>query len=222
MNWGEALGYLGALVTIVTYSMKTMIPLRIAGLCANVAFLTYGYFNHAYPSLFLHAVLLPINSTRLYQMLQLVDRVKAASRGDLSMDWLKPFMSKRHCKKGETLFRAGDVASAMFYTVTGRYRLVEAGVDVGPGEVIGEIGLIAPDNRRTQTVECIEDGELLTISYDEVKQLYYQSPKFGFYFLQLTSRRLFRDINRLEERLAAATRGVVEEAGSARVSLRSG
>jgi CRP/FNR family transcriptional regulator, cyclic AMP receptor protein len=48
----------------------------------------------------LHAALLPLNSLRLYQMLQLVKKVKAASRGDLSMDWLKPFMSKRSAKAG--------------------------------------------------------------------------------------------------------------------------
>jgi len=35
-----------------------------------------------------------------------------------------------------------------------------------------------------------------------VKQLYFQNPKFGFYFLQLTSRRLFENVARLEKRLA--------------------
>jgi len=50
-------------------------------------------------------------------------------------------------------------------------------------------------------LECVEDGELLTITYAQVKQLYYQNPEFGFYFLQLTSARLFQDIRQLEERL---------------------
>ena len=88
----------------------------------------------------------------------------------------------------------------MFYTITGRYRLNEIGQDVGSGQVIGEIGLIAPDNKRTLTFECIEDGELLTIGYSQVKQLYFQNPQFGFYFLQLISQRLFKDIERLEQR----------------------
>ncbi len=39
---------------------------------------------------------------------------------------------------------------------------------------------------------------MLTISYLDLKQLYFQDPKFGFYFLRLTSERLFRDIRRLE------------------------
>jgi CRP/FNR family transcriptional regulator, cyclic AMP receptor protein len=200
ISWIEALGYLGALLTFGTYSMKTMIPLRIIGLCANCVFIVYGYVAPVYPQLFLHGVLLPLNSLRLYQMFQLVGKVRTASQGDLNVDWLKPFMSKRACKAGEIIFRKGDLASAMFYTVSGSYRLNEIEQDVGAGQVIGEVGLIAPDNKRTLTFECIEGGELLTIGYEQVKQLYFQNPEFGFYFLQLISRRLFQDIARLQDK----------------------
>jgi CRP-like cAMP-binding protein len=200
ISWIEALGYLGALLVFGTYSMKTMIPLRIIGLCSNCVFIVYGYMAPVYPQLLLHGVLLPLNALRLYQMLQLVGKVRTASQGDLNMDWLKPFMSKRACKAGEIIFRKGDLASAMFFTVSGRYRLNEIEQDVGPGEVIGEVGLIAPDNKRTLTFGCIEDGEVLTISYEQVKEIYFQNPQFGFYFLQLLSRRLFQDIARLQEK----------------------
>jgi CRP/FNR family cyclic AMP-dependent transcriptional regulator len=200
ISWIEALGYLGALLVFGTYSMKTMIPLRIIGLCSNCVFIVYGYMAPVYPQLLLHGVLLPLNALRLYQMLQLVGKVRTASQGDLNMDWLKPFMSKRACKAGELIFRKGDLASAMFFTVSGRYRLNEIEQDVGPGEVIGEVGLIAPDNKRTLTFGCIEDGEVLTISYEQVKEIYFQNPQFGFYFLQLLSRRLFQDIARLQEK----------------------
>jgi CRP/FNR family cyclic AMP-dependent transcriptional regulator len=201
-NWIEALGYLGALLTLGTYSMKTMFPLRVIGLCANSMFIAYAYFAPVYPQLLLHGVLLPLNTLRLYQMLQLVGKVRIASQGNLNMDWLKPFMSRHACKGGEVIFRKGDPSSVMFYTVSGKYRLREIAADVALGQVIGELGLIAPDNKRTLTFECVEDGELLTISYAGVKQLYFQNPKFGFYFLQLISQRLFQDIARLEEKLA--------------------
>ena len=200
MNWVEALGYLGALLTLSTYSMKRMIPLRVISMCASSVFVAYGFFAPVYPQLLLHGVLLPLNAVRLREMLRLVGKVKAASRGDLNIEWLKPFMTKRSVRTGEVLFRRGEVSSAMFYTITGRYRLNEIGQDVGSGQVIGEIGLIAPDNKRTLTFECIEDGELLTIGYSQVKQLYFQNPQFGFYFLQLISQRLFKDIERLEQR----------------------
>jgi hypothetical protein len=44
---------------------------------------------------------------------------------------------------------------------------------------------------------------MLQITYDQLKQLYYQNPQFGFYFLQLAAGRLFENIARLERELAA-------------------
>jgi CRP/FNR family cyclic AMP-dependent transcriptional regulator len=200
MSWAEILGYFGASLTITVYSMKRMIPLRIIGIGANCVFIVYGFLAAVYPQMVLHAVLLPINVFRLREMLLLISKVKGAMQGDLNMEWLKPYMKRRTAKQGEVLFRQGDVSSDMFYTLTGRFRLNEIGLDLEPGQVVGEIGLIAPDNKRTLTLECIEDGDLLTISYDHVKELYFQNPEFGFYFLQLVSKRLFKDIDRLQQR----------------------
>jgi CRP/FNR family cyclic AMP-dependent transcriptional regulator len=165
--------------------------------------IAYGLSAHVYPPLFLHVVLLPLNATRLYQMLQLIEKVRVASQGNLDMAWLKPFMHKRSTKAGEIIFSAGDLAADMYYTVAGRYRLKEIDGEIAPGQVIGELGLVAPENRRTVTFECVEDGELLAIGYAQVKQLYFQNPKFGFYFLDLIAQRLFRDIQRLKAKIAA-------------------
>jgi CRP/FNR family transcriptional regulator, cyclic AMP receptor protein len=80
--------------------------------------------------------------------------------------------------------------------------LAESGIELVPGQVVGELALLAPDQSRTQTLECAENGELLQITYEQVRQLYYQNPQFGFYFLQLIARRLFENIGRLESQLA--------------------
>lgn len=197
MHWVEVLGYFGASLTLCVYSMKRMIPLRMIAICANCTFVAYGYLGEVYPQMTLHALLLPINCLRLYEMLQIIKKVKAASLGNHDIEWLKPYMSRRSVKRGEKLFGLGDLSSDMFYTLTGRYRLSEINQEIGPGQLIGEIGLIAPENKRTLSFECLDDGEVLTISYDHVKQLYFQNPEFGFYFLQLISRRLFEDIERL-------------------------
>ena len=45
--------------------------------------------------------------------------------------------------------------------------------------LVGELGLLAPGQRRTQTLECIEDSGFLAISYDRLKQLFIQNPQFG-------------------------------------------
>jgi len=61
--------------------------------------------------------------------------------------------------------------------------------------------MLAPDNRRTATLECVEDGKVPSITYEQVEQLYYQNPTFGFYFLRLATARLFDNIGRLESEL---------------------
>jgi CRP-like cAMP-binding protein len=44
----------------------------------------------------------------------------------------------------------------------------------------------------------IEDGQVLTIAYDRLLEIYFQNPQFGYYFLVLTSQRLLENIARLE------------------------
>ncbi|MGE0700179.1 MAG: Crp/Fnr family transcriptional regulator [Hyphomicrobiaceae bacterium] len=201
MSMTLALGWLAAALTLVSFFQQRMIPLRMFAIAANMIFITYALLIQAWHVVALHSILLPFNIWRLVEMRRLTEKVRAASEGNLDMGWLKPFMTSRRARKGDVLFAKGDLSDAMFYTVSGAFRLAEIDKSVMPGEVVGEIGLIAPGNRRTLTFECVEDGELLTITYAQVKQLYYQNPEFGFYFLQLTSARLFQDIRRLEERL---------------------
>ncbi len=52
---------------------------------------------------------------------------------------------------------------------------------------------------------------MLEITYAQVKTLYFQSPKFGFYLLQLAGRRLLENIERLE-RAAKEKAAVAEKA----------
>ncbi|MBL0402700.1 Crp/Fnr family transcriptional regulator [Microvirga aerilata] len=220
MTWVEAVGWLGAALAIMGSAMKTIIPLRCIGIAANICSLIVSAYLHNIPGVVANLILLPINSVRLYQMLGLIRRVKNASKSDLSMDWLKPFMTRRKTEAGEVLFAKGDVATCMFYTISGRYRLKEMGIELVQGQVVGEMGFMSPNNTRTLTLECMEAGEVLSISYDEVRQLYFQNPQFGFYFLRLTSERLFHNMERMEEeitRLRAAMPGVetVQKAASA-------
>ena len=202
VTFPDLLGYTAAFLVFLTFSMKTMVPLRIVGICSNVFFIAYGYLAPAYPLFVLHIALLPLNVFRLRQMLSLVRQIGDATKGDLNMDWLKPFTTKRTVKAGDFMFRKTDKADAMYFVISGDFRIPDLGVSIGPGEVIGELGLLDPDRSRTQTVQCVADAEILRVSYDQVKQLYFQNPKFGFYFLQLTSRRLFENVGRLEQRLA--------------------
>jgi CRP-like cAMP-binding protein len=80
--------------------------------------------------------------------------------------------------------------------------LIELGIEIKPNPVVGELAMLAPDNRRTATLECVEEGNALSITYEQVEQLYYQNPTFGFYFLRLATARLFENVGKLESELA--------------------
>jgi CRP/FNR family cyclic AMP-dependent transcriptional regulator len=194
MQSTEIFGYLGALLTLATFSMKTMLHLRVVGIVANLAFISYGVLAHVHPVLLLHLSLLPLNAWRLHQLLALTRDIKEASGAGLSIDWLKPFSRSRLARSGEILFRQGDAANEVLFVLSGAFRAVEADVCLNRGEVIGELGLVSKTHRRTQTVVCEEDGTVLVVTYDEVRQLYFQNPKFGYFFLELVAERLMRDV----------------------------
>ena len=192
------LALIGAIFFVATLLMRTMVPLRVTGIISDVFFIGYGVLSGTMTTLFLYILLLPINIFRLGQMLKLVKRARIAAQGDLSMDWLKPFMTRRQYRKGDVLFRKGDRANEMFFTVTGKFLVTELGIELPPGRLVGELGFLAPDNRRTQSLECTEDGQVLAITYDRLLEIYFQNPEFGYYFLRLSTERLLQNIGRLE------------------------
>jgi len=192
------LALVGATLYVVTLMVRTIVPLRVIGIISIVFFIAYGVMAGAVATFFLYLLSLPINVARLRQMLNLIKKAKMSAQGDLSMDWLRPFMSPRKYRKGEVLFYKGDEAKEMFLTVTGKFLVTEIDIELPPGRFMGELGFVAPENRRTQTVKCIEDGDVLTITYEKLLELYFQNPEFGYYFLRLTSERLMQNISRLE------------------------
>ena len=189
---------------VATSTMQTMIPLRLFSILTNLVLIATAIPSHNYLVIPVQLAMLVLNSYRLHQMLQLVRDVKRSVSGDLSMEWLKPFMTERKCAAGDMLFYKDEKAEDMLYIVSGRFRLVESGIELPVGAIVGELGMLSPSNVRTQSLECIEGGMILSVSYDQVEQLYVQNPAFGFYFLRLSSARLFENIDTLEQQLASA------------------
>ena len=203
-NWVEWAGYLASGLVFLTFLMKTLIPLRAVAILSNMAFIIYGAVDGLIPVLILHLTLLPLNFLRTVQLIRLRDRVRAAARGDVSVDNLLPFMDRRHCKAGEVIFRKGDFADFMFYLASGRIVIEGAGIELGPGNLVGEIGLFAHDRLRTASIKCIEPCEICVLTIDRVEQLFHQNPEFGFYLVRLITRRLVENQRGLEARLARA------------------
>jgi len=197
----ELIGYGNAALGVAMLMMRTMVPLRIAGIIHNIVSIIFGALSGVYPQFVQHAILLPLNSYRLHEMRKLVRSVKEASAGDHSMEWIKPFTTKKDVRAGKILFKKGDVADRMYFIVSGKFIIQELGIELENGAVVGELAFIAPDRQRTQSLKCVEKGEVLEIDYDTLEQLYFQNPTFGFYFLQLTTARLFDNIGRLQDSL---------------------
>ena len=140
--------------------------------------------------------LLPLNAWRLRQLLLLAHQIAEANSAKLSMDWLKAYSRRREVRAGERLFCQGDPATEVLFVLSGRLRALEADVVLGAGDLFGELGLLSSGKTRTQTVVCEQDASLLVVTYDEIRHMYYQNPKFGFYFLELAAQRLMRDAAR--------------------------
>ena len=203
----------GAVFFVATLLVRTIVPLRVIGIISNVFFIAYGALAGSMPTFFLYLLSLPINAIRLRQMLTLVKKARVSAQGDLSMDWLRPFMTPLKYHKGDVLFHKGDPANEMFLTITGKFLVSEIGIELPPGRMMGELGFVDPKNRRTQTVECIENGDVLTITYEKLLELYFQNPEFGYYFLRLTTERLMQNISRLEGVVEAKTKDIVRLEG---------
>jgi ABC-type glycerol-3-phosphate transport system permease component len=61
------IGYFAAVLIVLTFFMRRMIPLRITAICSSLAWLLYGWIDTLYPIIVLHMVLIPLNSYRLWQ-----------------------------------------------------------------------------------------------------------------------------------------------------------
>jgi CRP-like cAMP-binding protein len=199
---GTAGALFASIFVVATTTMRTMIPLRVFGILANIVLFATAIPIHNYLVMVVQAAMLVVNSYRLHQMLQLVRDVKKSVNSDLSMEWLKPFMTERYSVAGEVLFYKDEKAEDMLYIVSGQFRLVESGIELPVGAIVGELGMLSPSNTRTQTLECVEAGLILSVSYSKVEELYVQNPAFGFYFLRLASARLFQNLDAVEKRLA--------------------
>ena len=189
---------IGSIFFVATLLTQTMVPLRVANMIGCAFFAGFGALAGSVTTFLLYLLMVPINAWRLRQMLHLVKMARGATQGDTSMEWLKPFMSERKYRKGDVLFKKDDTANEMFLTVTGKFLVTEIKVELPPGRLMGELGFLSPDNKRTATVECLEDGHVLTITYEKLLEIYFQNPQFGYYFLVLTSQRLLENIARLE------------------------
>lgn len=69
MSKFDLVGYAASSLVFATFYMRSMLLLRVVGLCANAAFLTYGIGLDLVPVALLHIGLVPVNCWRLREIL---------------------------------------------------------------------------------------------------------------------------------------------------------
>jgi CRP/FNR family transcriptional regulator, cyclic AMP receptor protein len=193
----EWLGWAAAAMTLLTFSMKAMLPLRLVAIWSNLLFIAYGGIsvyaldnNFAQPVLALHGVLLPLNSLRLFQLLRMTRQIRAARLSMGLPDNIVSQLPTVSAPMGTILFRQGDPADRIYVLKSGCVRLEEIGTDMTAGELFGEVAFFNEGRARTLTARCLEPCELATLSEADFARLHYQNPAFGFFVLRLMARRL--------------------------------
>jgi CRP/FNR family transcriptional regulator, cyclic AMP receptor protein len=202
LGWEDYIGYAGMVFAFLSMSSRTIIPLRLFSMGGCLTFGIYAIAHGAWPNVIVNLIALPIHGYRVFEMRQLTRDIAGAVDGDLNVEWLKPYMLTRSLEAGATLFRKGDPANDIFYIASGRLRLVEFDLELGPGQLLGEMGMFSPGKVRTYTVVAVDTVSLLAISEPNLKQLYYQNPRFGFYLIQLMTRRMVANVERMEAQVA--------------------
>ena len=189
--WLVIAGWIAAALVFSTFFMKTMVRLRLVAIAGNVAFMTYGLlglvygeFGRLYPIVVLHACLLPLNVVRLIELRRVAAAVRDAG-GEQVVRALAPYLSVETHQAGERLFRRGQAADRLYLVQQGMVAIAEAGVALLPGEVFGEVGLFAPQGRRTAGAVCATDCRLLTLSGPKLLELCYQDAQLAISLARL-------------------------------------
>lgn len=190
----DIVGWLAAAFTLAAYSMRTMVPLRIAAIGANVSFIIFGALDATLPILALHTALLPFNGYRLWELLRGIRAARAARGKEPDFSWLRDVATPTVYRDGAHVFSKGDPPSKLYYIETGEVLLEEIGVTLGAQEIFGEIAFFTDAKERTVSARCVGVCRIFAIDEARFITLYHQNPTFGFAIVKLIANRLMDGI----------------------------
>lgn len=116
---------------------------------------------------------------------------------------------RRTFRRGEVVFHVHDPADTLHLIVSGRFavRVATPVGDVailavlGPGDIVGELGLIGGESRRAATVEALEPGETRSVHRPDWERLRREHPSVGDVLTAILAERLRRVNTHLLEAL---------------------
>ncbi len=137
-----------------------------------------------------------LRQVALFQALPRTGLVRLAERGQ-----------KRFFPAGSHLMRQGEVSDSLHVIVTGQVRVERSHAGLrrpvrlallGPGEVVGEIGVL-DKGPRTATVTAVEDTETMELDGTTLTQVILDYPHIATALLRVLSQRI-RSTDQLLER----------------------
>ena len=204
ITFANMLALVGAIFYVATLMVRTIVPLRVIGIISIVFFIGYGAARRR------GCDLLSVSALAADQRDPAAPDAHAGEEGaglraGRSVDGLAaPVHEPAQIQERRHPVPQRRCGQRDVPTVTGSFLVNEIGIELPPGRIMGELGFIDPKNRRTRTVECLEDGDVLTITYETLLEFYFQNPEFGYYLLSLTTERLMRIFHALKARLKTA------------------
>jgi CRP/FNR family transcriptional regulator, cyclic AMP receptor protein len=134
---------------------------------------------------------------------------------------LWPRLRERRLRKGEVLFRTGDLGDELFLIcagsivvskpVTGRVEQILRSME--PGEVFGEMSLFGDEQTRSATIQAETDVILLGLHRDALHHFIESSPRDAAKFFLEMIRVAFKRLRDTSDLVAEVTRWGLEATG---------
>ena len=196
----EAIGWIGSFLTVATYAMNTMLPLRVFAIAATIFFGVYAALLELWPLLVMDLILLPINIYRLWQIVRLrkaVEHSRKEHEADFSV--VRTYGKKRSFKADSVVFEKGDPVDSLYYIDRGSVEIYGFGVLRKSGDIFGEMAFFTDSAKRTATVRCHEDTIVYELDKTHFLRLQFEDPSFGMAIMRTITRRLMREAYGFEE-----------------------
>lgn len=196
----EAVGWLAVLLKVATFSMHSIIWLRVLVILSSVCFIIYSVVFQIWPLLAIEVILLATNARRLYDLIalrRLVTHMTDDSEADFSA--AMAYGKKREIDAGDVLFEKGDPVDSLYYLAEGAVEIEGQNVTVPAGNIFGEMAFFNSSAVRMATVRCVEDTVVYEVNEKRFTRLQYEDPKFAMSVMRLVTQRLVANAAQSQE-----------------------
>jgi CRP/FNR family transcriptional regulator len=134
---------------------------------------------------------------------------------------LWPSFRERRLRRGDVLFRVGDLGEELFILRTGRIvvskpvtgRVEQVLNRVEPGEVFGEMSVFGDERRRSATCQADADSLLYSLDRDSLGRFIAGNPLIAAKFFQHMAQVAFKRLRDSTDLVAEVTRWGLEATG---------